>query len=424
MTADNSVSSIKISISSIVIGVIGFFVSLYALILHIQNLLQPGHGALCDINSTFNCSAVIGSSYGEFASIPLGSYGMAYFIVLISAALLPKISVITKKQHSTLEFILSSIGFLTAISLFYISHFILKTICPTCTIIHLLVVIYFVIKGVDFFKTKKNFKESALPSGSDYLIRFMAICICLGMPPLAAGLIAPIVIDNFFPSYKFINKEKVLTKINTLAAASESASADLNKQLSSFNKTNYVGNGEDYRRGNDEAKVVVQMFSDFGCPHCKEATTALLQAQDQVGLDQVLFVYRFFPLSNKCNPYASSEGWYPYTCTLTQAARCVGVQGKFWEFKEWAFSGQDWTDEQRAQSFSMAGLKEEAKNLGVNADLVEQCIEKGLELNKIKDDATLANKLKIEGTPLILVNGKRYQGPHTVENFVQAIRQE
>lgn len=127
-------NSLKINIPTIVIGILGFFVSLYALILHIQNLMQPGHGALCDINATFNCSSVIGSSYGELASIPLGSYGMTYFVIIISAAILPKISTVTKKQHAFLEFLIGLVGFVAVVSLFYISHSILKTICPTCTI--------------------------------------------------------------------------------------------------------------------------------------------------------------------------------------------------------------------------------------------------------------------------------------------------
>lgn len=413
-------NSLKINIPTIVIGILGFFVSLYALILHIQNLMQPGHGALCDINATFNCSSVIGSSYGELASIPLGSYGMTYFVIIISAAILPKISTVTKKQHAFLEFLIGLVGFVAVVSLFYISHSILKTICPTCTIIHILTTIYFIIKAIQFFKNKKDTEASV--QNSDYFLRFIAVCICLGIPPLAAGLIAPIVIEKFFSAPKVTQTApKNADKQNTNAPL-PAEKQNLNQQLMTFNKTNYVGNGEDYRRGNDNAKVVVQMFSDFGCPHCKDANGPLLQAQSNVGLDKVLVIYRFFPLSNKCNPYVPSEGWYPYSCLLPQAARCAGAQGKFWELKDWGFSGQEWTDEQRAQNFSHDGLKEEAKKLGINTDEFMQCVDSGMELNKIKDDAALADKMHIKGTPLILINGQEYNGPHSVDGFTGAMQ--
>ena len=194
---------IKISIPTILIGILGFFLSLYALILHLQNLMRPGRGALCDINAQFSCSAIIGSSYGEIASIPLGSYGMTYFIMIISAAILPKISSLTKKQHSKLEFIIGLVGFISVVSLFYISHFILKTICPTCSIIHIITAIYFTIKIISILKNKRVSNTNYY--NSDYLIRFIAVCLCFGIPTLAIGLIAPIILDKYIHSPNKIN---------------------------------------------------------------------------------------------------------------------------------------------------------------------------------------------------------------------------
>jgi protein-disulfide isomerase/uncharacterized membrane protein len=422
MDENNNVTKIKINLISILIGCIGFITSLYALVLHIQNLLQPNHGALCDLNAKFNCSNVISSSYGEIASIPLGSYGMTYFIIIIAAAILPKIALVTKKELATLEFIIGFVGFIIVVSLFYISHSILKTICPTCTIVHILTTVYFIIKSITFLKHKN---DNDVNSGSDYLLRFVAVCICLGIPPLAAGLVAPIIIEKFFPSAKKVTQENspIATPVTSLSNSknevTDTNSNSINFKL--FNKTNYAGDGEDYRRGSDDAKTVVQVFSDFGCPHCKDANTPLVLAQDRIGQDKVVIVYRFFPLSNKCNPYVPSEGWYQYSCILPQASRCAGAQGRFWDFKEWGFSGQNWSDEERAQKFSMEGLKEEAKNLGLNVKLFTECLESKAELTKIKNDSSIANKFGIKGTPLIIINGQEYTGPHNVDSFARAM---
>jgi protein-disulfide isomerase len=184
-----------------------------------------------------------------------------------------------------------------------------------------------------------------------------------------------------------------------------------------------VGNGEDYRRGDDNSKVIVQVFSDYGCPHCKTATDAIVKAQDIVGLDKVLFVYRFFPLSNQCNPYMSFSGGYPYSCSLAEATRCAGQQNKFWEFKSWAFSGQYWDNQERAKSFSLAGMQSYVASLGMDVNAFTFCVENHVELQKLKDDAVIANKLNIQGTPLILINGTPYEGAHTGEAFVQAFIQ-
>ena len=61
-----------------------------------------------------------------------------------------------------------------------------------------------------------------------------------------------------------------------------------------FNKTNFVGNGEDYRREMTQQEWLFKSFSDFGCPHCRIATEGMTKAQDAIGLDKVVIVYRFF----------------------------------------------------------------------------------------------------------------------------------
>lgn len=410
----------KINILTVVLGVIGFFVSLYSLAIHLQVTLKTGGSQLCDINSTVSCSAVIGSSYGEIASIPLGAYGMTYFAIIISAAIMPKMAQINRKWLSFWESTIAAVGFVSVCALVYISYFKLQMVCPTCTITQAIVVVYSITKLIQFIKVKK---DKDLPK-NDAFVRFMAVSLCLGIPPLAIGLIAPHVAPYFITSN---DKQKISSNTNEITAANKTSEKpkdlDVNSLLMTFNKSNFVGNGEDYRRGSDDAKVIVQVFSDFGCPHCRIATEGILKAQDAIGVDKILFVYRFFPLSNKCNPYIPGEGGYPYGCSLAEASRCAGQQGKFWEFKTWGFGGQSWDNAQRAQKFSMEGMKQEAANLGMNVEAFAQCVESHVELQKLKDDAAIASKIGIQGTPLILINGEQYDGGHGSEAFAQAFSQ-
>lgn len=407
----------KLNKFTIFIGLAGFIVSLYALIVHVKNLMAPGGSSLCDINSTISCSVVIGSKYGEFAAIPLGAYGMAYFAIILAAALTPKFAPLTHQQLSKLELVIALIGVCVVAVLMTISYSILKMVCPTCSIVHVLVLLYAILKTVQFVKLKKEQYNAHAPSIHDAYMKFFALSLCLALPPLMAGLISPMLV------YYFGNKTNVSlpdTRVSTPAMVSDTElQAKLKAELMTFNKSNYVGNGEDYHRGNENAPVVVQMFSDFGCPHCKTANEALLRAQDMVGLDKVVLVYRFYPLSNECNSFVGAKGWYTYNCSLVIAARCAGQQGNFWEFKEWAFSGQDWTNQMRDKNFSSEGLKIEAKNLKMNVEEFSQCLEGHSEDNKIKDDIILANQLNIQGTPLIIINGDVYKGPQETNIFVQ-----
>ncbi len=410
----------KISKLTLLISFAGFGVSLYALLLHIENLLSPGGGAFCDVSATINCSAVIGSRYGEFASIPLGAYGMAYFAVMFAAVITPKFASITKKRLATLELLIALSGVIVAGLLMMISYGVLKLICPTCSVIHALVALYAIIKIYGFFKARREAKtlETQPEEFADAYTRFAAISICLAIPPLFAGLITPFIVSYFG------KHESKSVPVKTEQVQKNNAPTPLAKRLREFNKTNYVGDGEDYRRGSDQASVVVQIFSDFGCPHCKTANDSLVKAQDIVGESNVLLVYRFYPLSSECNDSVGGKGFYEYNCSLVVAARCAGQQGKFWEFKEWAFDGQNWPTYERDDKFSPDGLVLAAKNLGIDETPFSECLQGHSEDAKIKNDVAFANQLKIKGTPMILINGKEYQGSLDVNTFVKKFESE
>jgi len=409
----------KLSKFTLLISLAGFFVSLYALILHIKNLMEPGGGSLCDISATVSCTTVIGSRYGEFASIPLGAYGMAYFAIMLSAVLTPKFAQISKKHLAGLELIIGVVGVIFVGILMGISYGILKMVCPTCTIIHVLIIIYTIIKCVQFFKSRKSdaihtsHENNQNTDFGDAFTKFFALSICLAIPPLAVGVFTPFLVNYF-------GKKDVPEATQQITQHSNEITKSVNQDLLTFNKSNYIGNGEDYRLGSDSAPIIVQVFSDFGCPHCKTADASLVKAQDIIGQDKVLLVFRFYPLSNECNSFVGGKGWYTYNCSLIVASRCAGQQGKFQEFKTWAFNGQDWTNQERTKNFSTEGLKVEAEVLNMDTESFMQCMAGHSEDQKIKDDIIFANQLNIQGTPLIMINGTMYQGPLDSESFVRA----
>jgi hypothetical protein len=76
-TSSSAPAAAKLNVVSLILGLIGFGTSLYALTLHLKAKTSAGSLG-CDVNDLVNCSKVIGGEYGEFMTIPLGAYGMAY----------------------------------------------------------------------------------------------------------------------------------------------------------------------------------------------------------------------------------------------------------------------------------------------------------------------------------------------------------
>jgi protein-disulfide isomerase len=88
----------------------------------------------------------------------------------------------------------------------------------------------------------------------------------------------------------------------------------------------------DINFGNRDAPVVLIEYSDFECRYCAGYSEMLATLQEKYA-DQVLFVFRFFPLEN-----------HPYGMISAQAAYAAYLQGRFWEMRDLLFQNQeDWS---------------------------------------------------------------------------------
>lgn len=402
---------------SFALGLVGFGVSLYALILHLKSKGLAGAPLSCDVNDLVSCTKVLGSEYGEFLSLPLGALGMSYFGMVMGVAMLPKLTEVSKRWAAHWQLIVAAIGAAVSLVLAYVSYFTLNAVCLVCSAIHILTLVNFAVALVQFFKNKSG-PQFAHPSA---FVKLLSVTLALGVPPLVAGVILPTLAPLIFSK---TDSAKV-----TSGASPDSGSADAAMtatpypaELVAFSKSNFVGKGEDYRKGNDNAKVVLHMFSDFECPHCQRASEIIDQALSMVGTDKVLFVYRNYPLSNHCNPNISGEG-HKYACELAIASRCAGQQGRFWPYKEWAFTHMEKSEAEKAKLLSNDGLTAQAGKMGLDATRFSQCLTSKVELPKIQDDIVIGQKLGLEGTPLIIINGRRYSGQHTPEAFAAAMQQ-
>ncbi|MEY4064255.1 MAG: hypothetical protein RIR26_463 [Pseudomonadota bacterium] len=406
--ASENMASRKINVPSLLLGFIGFATSLYALILHMK--AKSSTAALgCDVNDVVNCRKVIGGEYGEWVGIPLGAFGMAYFGVVIALAILPLFVEASKSWMARWQMLVAALGAAVSLLLAYVSYFKVEAVCLVCSGVHLTALVNFVWTLVSFLKVRQQ-PQSVAEGG---FLKLLAAAMALGVPPLLAGALLPLVTSTLGTSSEEAAAEKLPEQVGTPFPADWTAVA----------VSNWVGKGEDFRKGNDQAKVVVHMFSDLECPHCKVSSEDILAAQSAVGAEQVLFVYRNYPLSGKCNPNIPSDG-HLYSCDLAMALRCAGSQRKdaFWDFKDWAFAGIDLSPEERQTRFSKEGFRTQAERLKLDVVRFEACMQDKVELPKIQADIEIGKKMGLTGTPLIVINGRTYSGERSPQGFTRAFR--
>jgi protein-disulfide isomerase len=143
------------------------------------------------------------------------------------------------------------------------------------------------------------------------------------------------------------------------------------------------------RLGSPNAPVQIVEFADYECPYCQKVNEDLNKLRQQFG-DQVSVVYKDFPLP-----------MHPLAARAAEAARCAGVQGKFWEYHDSLF---------QTKRLQVAQLKEEARTLKLDGATFDKCLDGGEQVAPVKKDAQEGRRLGLEGTPSFFVNGHFMSG--------------
>ncbi|MEZ4390901.1 MAG: thioredoxin domain-containing protein [Polyangiales bacterium] len=141
--------------------------------------------------------------------------------------------------------------------------------------------------------------------------------------------------------------------------------------------------------GSVAAGVTVVEFSDYECPHCAAAVPLLRQiARDLEG--RIRMVHMNFPLSG-----------HTHAMPAARAALAAGRQGKFWEMNDLLFQNQRHLEPEDIERY--------ATQLGLDltrfrADIASPEIEAAIQATRREGE-----RLQINGTPTIFINGRRFE---------------
>ncbi|BDG61034.1 DsbA family protein [Caldinitratiruptor microaerophilus] len=149
--------------------------------------------------------------------------------------------------------------------------------------------------------------------------------------------------------------------------------------------------------GRADAPVVVEMYSDFQCPHCataaREVVPPLLREYADAG--QVRFVARYFPILG------------PGSTLAAEAAACADRQGRFWAYHDELFRRGESGDR---SAFTLSGLHEIAGDLGLDGARFRSCLENHETRGEVQADYDQGTRLGVRATPTFLINGVKIEG--------------
>ncbi len=142
--------------------------------------------------------------------------------------------------------------------------------------------------------------------------------------------------------------------------------------------------------GPRDAKVHVVEFSDFECPYCSRAATAVTGLKERYG-DRVRFSYRHFPLS-----------FHPSARPAAEMAQCAVAQDKFWGFHDAVFAS--------TSGLGPEALRAAAETAGMDLDALDACMKSGKAAKEVDADMRVATEAGVSGTPNFFINGRAFEG--------------
>lgn len=160
--------------------------------------------------------------------------------------------------------------------------------------------------------------------------------------------------------------------------------------------------------GNPEAKVRIIEFTDFQCPYCKVLHTSIRELMDQMG-DKVYLVFKNFPLS-----------FHGQAENAALAGACANAQGKFLPFADKLFNSQeDWGQTSGTQKFKLY-----ARQLGLDVNAFNKCLDEKQFAEKISQDKAEGAKFNISGTPSLFINGQFTGGALSFDDLKKMVDEE
>ena len=172
----------------------------------------------------------------------------------------------------------------------------------------------------------------------------------------------------------------------------------------------FTAEGRPYR-GNPDAPVTMETFSDFQCPFCGRFSAETLPGllENQIAGGEVVMVFYDFPL-NSIHPQAAAAA---------NAARCAGERGAaaYWAMHDRLFvSISDWSNSQANDVFAAY-----AEELGLGGADFTACLAENRHAATVDADLALGQSRGVGSTPTFFLNDQPLIGAYPLDYFNQAI---
>jgi protein-disulfide isomerase len=158
------------------------------------------------------------------------------------------------------------------------------------------------------------------------------------------------------------------------------------------------------RGAGTDAPLELVVFTGFDCAYCAKLVPTL-DRLEAVYPDELRIVLRHAPLAG-----LDSEG-----SEAAEASLCAADQGRFWNYHDALFAGQNLERE---------GLMAAADQVGLDSKTFAACLDGHHHRSRVETDIAEAERVAVTGTPTLFLNGVRIEGAKSFDEIQGYIESE
>ncbi len=403
-TRSASNTSTRAAVTLTIISLLAVLLSIYQWFELVQ-LRTVGDTLLCSFNATFNCAGVWNSalahSVHKTTFIPVVGWGLAWSIVVFILALwLLRQAKKAAPANDTVRALRLTTGIGAILCVILLAYSVsIKIFCPTCILFYLLVAAAAYLTFRRLRTHDQGWGQGALLSIGLLLVT-LALLLYPGLNTPRENLIAaqlPTVAaeQKLSPAATQAPLEEFL---NSLPVGIQQAASD---SLALYRKSPLIDKPADPKRltfGTADAPVHLIEWTDIRCPHCKNLETALAELHRITAPGSWSQESRHFPLDSQCNSKVTRTG-DGTSCLAAKLEICLIGSPDFARVRATMFEQQAELTQERIWDIAS---KDPARRTSL-----QTCVNSPATTAMLKEDIEYADQHKLEGTPLVVINGRK-----------------
>lgn len=363
-------------------------------------VVRNGGKVACSVNDTVNCATVwnskFASSIHDTLGMPVAGLGVVWGVAAAGLAALAWKKLASEDLAVHLASVkLWAFGGLLSIVAFAFASFEARALCLTCLGTYALVLAYLVAAFV-MLPPPRWPDSKFLLGGAAWLFVIGAPVFLLTLVPGAntpkAGTVTKLAGTS---------PEVLLDNLHHLPPREAMITAAARKKWLTSSKRDVSDLKVRVRSGSAQAPIQVVEFSDILCPHCAAFEESLEELRGAAPEGTLSIEPRIFPLVDDGCAHPGEPGSIKEVrCVGAKAELCSEDHPMYWEVRKQLFANQ------QSLRSAEAVLQIVSKVTGRSTDALVACINSPETQAKLADDITYARRYELQGTPLVLLNGR------------------